>query len=252
MAERRSSLDLRDRSGLVLGLLEREAGRECADLRLVHRERVPLARSAARIHVQQFRGRVADPRRGPAAGLRPLVAAELVQRRGFRRRTGVAADPLERLHRHVELVAPGVLEHQELRQHAAGVHRREAEVAADAVILVHDRRAGAQVGELLDDAGRVAVRSSPASLLPCALAEQLLLGVEREQRLLQRDARSERCDGDTERRVAREKLTPARDGTWGDPARAQQVEQQFAATGRLGRKKHASRMRHRARAVSTR
>ena len=236
-------LDLRDRSGLVRGLLERESRRKCADLRFVHREGVSLARSTARIHVQQFRGRVPDPCRGPAAGLGPLVAAELVQRRGFRRRTGVTADPLERLHRHVELVAAGVLEHQELGQDAAGVHGREAEVAAYAVILVHDRRPGAQVGELLDDAGRVPVRPSPASLLPCALAEELLLGVQREQRFLQRNAGGERCDRDTERSVAREKLAPSRDGTWGDPARTQQVEQQFAATGRLRGEQHATRVR---------
>ena len=71
-----------------------------------------LARRA-RVQVEQLGRRVADPLRARAR-LLPLVAAELVQRRGFGRRAGVAADALERLHRHVQLVAVGVFEHQEL------------------------------------------------------------------------------------------------------------------------------------------
>ena len=90
---------------------------------------------------------------------------------------------------------------------------------------------------------RPSVRASPASLLPRALAEELFLRVQREQWFSQRNARGERCDRDGERSVAREELAPARDRTWGDPARTQQVEKQFATTGRLGGKQHATRVR---------
>ena len=190
-----------DRAELVDRLLEREARLECAQLLFVDRERMALARRAPRVDVEQFGGRVTDPGRGPGARLGPLVAAELVQRRRFGRRAGVPADALERLHRHVELVAAGVLEHEELGRRAAGVHRREAGVAADAVILVHDRRAGTQVGELLDDLRRVAVGAPAPTLLPRALAEELLLGVDRDGRFAQRDAGGDRRHRDDDRRV---------------------------------------------------
>ena len=74
-----------------------------------------------------------------------------MQRRFLGRRAAVARHEVQAQHRHVELVAAGVLEQQELRRHAFDVERRQAAVAADAVVLVHDRRADLQVRELADD-----------------------------------------------------------------------------------------------------
>src|SRR5215208_4710033 len=113
------------------------------------------SRCAPRVEVEQLRRGIADLCSRSLAGLLPLVTAELVQRRRFGGSTRVTADAFERLHRYVELVFAGVLEQQELGGHAANVHRHQTPVTADAVILVDDGGAGAQVGELLDDTCRV-------------------------------------------------------------------------------------------------
>src|SRR3546814_8231186 len=84
---------------------------------------------------------ISDFFRGLAPGLRPLLAAERMQRRGFRRRAGVAADQVQLRDRHVQAVALGVLDLEVFAGLAAGFERHQAAVAADAVVLVHDRRA---------------------------------------------------------------------------------------------------------------
>ena len=71
---------------------------------------------AARMQIQQFRGHVAHRFGGAARGARPLVGAQLVQRRALRRAAGVAADQVQRVHRHVHAVAVAVFEHQELAE----------------------------------------------------------------------------------------------------------------------------------------
>src|SRR3546814_196007 len=84
-----------DRAVLVGRLLEREGGRE----RFVHRpvdvDRQPRARLALGLDVEQFGGHVADFFRGLAPGLSPLLAAERMTPRGFRRSTRVASDQLQ-------------------------------------------------------------------------------------------------------------------------------------------------------------
>ncbi len=225
---------------MVDGLLERESGLECTHLLVVHREGVAFACSATCVDVEQFRRRVANLRRRARARLRPLLAAELVQRRGLCRRAGIAADSFERLDGHVELVALGVLEHEELGSHAARVHRRQAGVAADAVVLVHDRGARTQVRKLLDDLRGIAVGAPPPPFLAGALTEQLFLGVNRDRGLAQRDAGGERRDGERDARVRIEELTPGADDLGRDGVGPQQFEQQFATTGRFGGQQHAS------------
>ena len=115
----------------------------------------PRLRLAARIQVEQFRRHVADLLGGAPARPRPLVGAELVQRRALGRGAGVAADEVQLLHRHVDAVAVLVLEHQELPGLAADLHRHESLVAPDAVFLVHHRRAGVQAREVAQDRLRV-------------------------------------------------------------------------------------------------
>ena len=60
---------------------------------------------------------------------------------------------------------------QELGRHAADFHRRETPIASDAVVLVHDGCAGAQVGQLLNDPGWVAVAAAAPAFLLRALSE---------------------------------------------------------------------------------
>ncbi len=159
-----------DRRELILGLLERKLEREALIAVVLERHRGADARRAPRVEIQELGGRVARRFRGFTFRLRPLVRAEPVQRRILGRGTAVARDEMQALHGHVELVAARVLEQQELGQHAVHVERREAAIAADAVVLVHDRRADQEIGELADHGFGIA-RAPPAvgaaSAAPC-------------------------------------------------------------------------------------
>ena len=73
--------------------------------------------------------------------LGPLLAAQVVQRRGVGVSAGVAADAVQLRHRHIQAVALGVFDIQKLAGHAAHVHRDQTTIAAHAMIFVHDRRA---------------------------------------------------------------------------------------------------------------
>ena len=137
-----------DRAGLVTGFLEAEAFGEGLVVVRLESERVALARGPLRVEVEQFRRGVVRLQRRLLLRLLPLPAAELVQRRGVRRGAAVAADEVEVRHRDVELGVVGVDELQELVGSVAQVERDEAEVAADAVLLVHHRIADAHLGEI--------------------------------------------------------------------------------------------------------
>ena len=79
--------------------------------------------------------------------LLPVAAAELVQLRGIRRIADVALHTAERLNRHIELVAPLILDLQIIPARAAVFHLRCAKINADAMFLVHHEVAGLQVSE---------------------------------------------------------------------------------------------------------
>ena len=130
----------------------------------VELEGVTLARRALRVEVEELGGRVVRLARCALLRLVPLVAAELVQRRRLGRCAAVASDEMQVGDRNVELRIVGVEELQELRGAVAQVHRDEAEVAADAVLLVDDRVADADLGEVAQH--RVDVRAPRASRLP--------------------------------------------------------------------------------------
>ncbi len=137
-----------DRGRLVGRLVEAEALREEFVVARLQRERVALPGRALRVEVEQLRGRVVRLLRGLLLRLFPLAAAEFVQRRGFRRRTAVAADEVQVRHRHVELRVVRVDELQELVRTIPQVEREEAEIAADAVRLVDHRIADADLREV--------------------------------------------------------------------------------------------------------
>ena len=93
-----------------------------------------------------------------------MAAAERVQRRLLGRGAAVAADEMQARDRHVELVAAGVFERQELGLAFAEIHALQAEVAADAVLLVHDRVADLDLRQvaqhvLVGRAARFALRA---------------------------------------------------------------------------------------------
>ncbi len=105
---------------------------------------------------------------------------------------------------------------------------------------MHHRRAGSQVGKLLDDSRGVAVGPTPASFLAGAFAEQLLFGVQRDRRFGQCQARSERGDGQRDGCIAGEEILPAGNHSCRHAVRAQQVQQQLASSRGLGGQQHAA------------
>ena len=92
-------------------------------------------------------------------------------RRGFRRTAGVAGHAVERVHRHVEEIAARVLDDEELGRVAGHLHHLEAAVAADAVLLVHDRRAGRKRREFPQDCLGIALGAAAPAFLARAFTE---------------------------------------------------------------------------------
>ncbi len=84
---------------------------------------------------------------------------------------------MQRGHRHIELVAAGVLQQQEFVLLAVHLHVHQALVAPDAVVQVHHRRAGADLAQGAD-AQLVAalLAGAPAAALHHPLAVELAFG----------------------------------------------------------------------------
>src|SRR5690606_10747781 len=102
-----------------------------------------------------------------------------------------------------------VLEHEELGEHAVDLERREAAVASDAVILVHDRRADAQVRQLANDGFGVPDRAASALALPWSLHAELLGREHAQLRPGKPDSRLELAYGDAEAVIAFDERAPA-------------------------------------------
>ena len=84
------------------------------------------------------------------------------------------------MHRHIHAIAIHVLEHQELAVLSGDFHRLQADVAADAVFLVHHRRARREVLQVAQNRFRVERRAFAPPLLPRAITEQLRFGDHRD------------------------------------------------------------------------
>ena len=82
--------------------------------------------------------------------------------------------------------------------------------------------------------------ATATALLARALAEQLFLGVDRDARVAQRDAGSERRDGQRDAGARSQELLPVADDLGRDVVGPQQVEQQLAPAGRFGGEQHAA------------
>ena len=203
------------------------------------RERVALARRALRVEVQELGGGVVRLPRRALLRLLPLAAAELVQRRGLRRRAAVAADQVQVRDRHVELRVVRVDELQELGRAFAQVQRDEAEVAADAVLLVDDRIADAHLGQVAQH--RVDVRS-PRAVAPAAAHDarvELGLGDERELRRGPDEAGVHRRHAERDQRLAAEERAEVVDVRQREPVFGEVLMHRLAAAGALGADQHA-------------
>ena len=139
-------------------------------------ERVALARGAQRLHLQQFDRGVMGLFARPALGLFPGVAAEFMQRRLIGVGAGVAADLLQVGDGNVEFVAAGIGGRKKFIRPVADVERLQAEIAADAVVLVDDRIVDAQFGEIADLRLGIGRALQAPAALGGALAVQLRFG----------------------------------------------------------------------------
>ena len=155
-AVRAEVLDDRVDGGLLVGRgLEREPVAEAGVVVLRPVEHRPGARRAPPVDVEQFRGDVVGLAGGAPLGLVPLVRSEAVQGRVIGVRAGVAGDEVQRRDRHVEPRFLGVFEGEELLGVPVDLQGLEPEVAADAVVDVHDRRADGQFRQVADHEVRV-------------------------------------------------------------------------------------------------
>ena len=114
---------------------------------------MPGATGAAR-RAQQLARELAHRLAARALEVLPRLAAELGERRRGRVGADVARDLAELLVRDVEPVVAAEREEEVVARDAGDLLRLEAEQLADAVVLVHDEVAGAQVGERLRARGR--------------------------------------------------------------------------------------------------
>ena len=149
-----------------------------------------------RVEREQLARELADRRARARLEVLPRLAAELRER--GRRCVGadVSRDLADLLVRDVEAVVTAKREQQVVARDAGDCLRLEAEQLADAVVLVHDVVAGAQVGERLKRA------PDARGLRPaCALAEELRVGQEDEVQVAPDEAAARRRDGESRLRL---------------------------------------------------
>ena len=181
-------LDRLDRRALVLGLAVRELALELLDPLVLDVVGDARLRLALRVELQQLAGHLAEVRARARLQVVPRLAAELRERRRLRVGADVAADLADLLVRDVDAVVAAVGEQEVVARDAGDLLRLEAEQLRDAVVLVHDVVAGAQVGEALQRAARRARRARRP------LAEDLRVGQQREAELAPDEAASRRRD----------------------------------------------------------
>ncbi len=144
-------------------------------------------------------------------------------------------------HRHVQAVATGVFHRHELAVDAGDFQPLQSGVAADAVLLVHHRRTGIEIGEVADDGVGIAVGRAPPDL-PRPLAVQLRLGDQRQRRIGQQQPLFQRRDRQGQPQILpRQKFGPTLANRRFQAVAPQGVEQHFAATGRLGGEQRPAR-----------
>ena len=163
-----------DRRLLVGRLAVRERRLEARDPLVLEVERDPGARLTLRVQRDQLAGQLLHRLACARLEQLPRLAAELRQRGRLRVGADVARHLAELLVRDVQAVVAAEREQEVVARDAGDFLRLEAEELADAVILVDDVVAGAQVGERLQRA------AAEAALLRHATTEDLMVGQEDE------------------------------------------------------------------------
>ena len=199
-----------DRAGLVGRFLEREPRGEGLVVVQIETERVSLARGALGVEVEQFGRGVVRALRGLALRLVPLAAAEFVQWRRLGRGAAVAADDVQARDRDVELGVVGVEQVQKLVRPVAQIECDQAEVAPDAVLLMHHRIADAHFGQVAQH--RLGV--GPAHVAPGRAAHdvgvKLGFGDQRDAAFGPEESRMRRADRQRRARIPRARTPPSR------------------------------------------
>ena len=145
-------LDRLDRALLILRLAVRELGLEPLEPLVVERVRGARRLLALCVEADQLARELVHAFARARLEPVPRLAAELRQRRRLRVGTDVARDLADLLVRDVQPVVAAKREEEVVARDARDRLRLEAEQLADAVVLVDDVVAGAQVGERLQRA----------------------------------------------------------------------------------------------------
>ncbi len=189
-------LQVGDRPDLVVGLLVDERVLELALPLGVGREGVAVFARARGVELEQLGGVVLDRALRAALHLRPARAAEHVEPR----HVAVGADELRdqvRLgDRHVDLRLLGVLDPEKLLVRILARQRHDTEVAADAVVDVHDVVAGLDLGEVPDGRRPLEVPRPTPDLVA---VEDVLVRHGDRAHVGHREARVERADDEPHR-----------------------------------------------------
>ena len=224
--------DFVDRAPLIRGDVERELIDEALVVGVRRGHRGAAARLAMRVDVQQLRGDVVNFLGRAAFCFVPLVGAEPMQRRVRFVGAAVARDQVQCADGNVELRLVRVLDRREFGSRAVDLERSQAQVAADAVIDVDDRRADVQFGEVANDL----VRIDRARVAPCvrvgARAKYLGFGDQRE--CLGHHAAFDRRDVERERGRRLAKCGEVVDVDRPQPGAREELVEHLAAPGGFG------------------
>jgi hypothetical protein len=137
-------------------------------------------------------------------------------------------------HRHIQLVATGILQRQKLGLESADRQCLQAQVTADTVIFVHHGCVDSEVGEVAYDSIGIALRS-PSALLQGALTEQQRFGNNRQRPLdVEPGAEFQRRHSDGQRVFAFVKCRPVVHRPGFQAEFTQLAEQRFATSRGLG------------------
>ena len=147
------------------------------------------------------------------------------------------------MHGYVEPISVAIFEHQKFATLTADFHHLQADVAADAVLLVHHRCAGAQGLQVAQDGVGVGGDFAPSTLLSRPRAEELRLREYGERRVGERKAGELGGYGQSERGARLDEGLPALDGGGTKLRTTQQFAEHFAPSRRVGGEQHSSRVR---------
>ena len=189
-----------DRGRLVGRLAEREDASSRGSHSCERSYAMPSRVCALRVERDELAGELADGLLRARLHRLPRLAAELRERRRAGVGADVARDLAELLVRDVEPVLAAEREQEIVARHARDRLRLEAEELADAVVLVDDVVAGAEVGEALERA------AAEAALARGAAAEDLVVGQDDEAEVAPDEAAARGRDGEQELRLLRQIL----------------------------------------------